>query len=310
MKRKKKIIWIIASALICSLIFSSMISCKGNGDISNNDIVLLGDPVNSIFKESLKSQTLDINKYQNSSAEPTKKISLGNNDLREVSYVQSEKSYRTDVNVYNAADESISCRFSAETGKLVQISAKNNSIKVPDNLLTEADYRAWVEQLLAVYGFKDISAYRYSVQTQVVVSAENSAYSDMTDSFYTDVKSNETIAMRIFTYTKYIGEYPTTDRIMFAISYLTDTIIIKFDENKLADYSKAAFDEKSVDEAVTAYINNSVDTEHYEVKAVNITDKTLTSIDGNVCMIVSVKVTLQWTNNTEPINTLLELLVY
>ena len=310
MKSNKKIIWIIASALICSLIFSSMISCKGNGDISNNDIVLLGDPVNSIFKESLKSQTLDINKYQNSSAEPTKKISLGNNDLREVSYVQSEKSYRTDVNVYNAADESISCRFSAETGKLVQISAKNNSIKVPDNLLTEADYRAWVEQLLAVYGFKDISAYRYSVQTQVVVSAENSAYSDMTDSFYTDVKSNETIAMRIFTYTKYIGEYPTTDRIMFAISYLTDTIIIKFDENKLADYSKAAFDEKSVDEAVTAYINNSVDTEHYEVKAVNITDKTLTSIDGNVCMIVSVKVTLQWTNNTEPINTLLELLVY
>ena len=310
MKSNKRIIWIIASALICSLIFSSMISCKGNGDISNNDIVLLGDPVNSIFKESLKSQTLDINKYQNSSAEPTKKISLGNNDLREVSYVQSEKSYRTDVNVYNAADESISCRFSAETGKLVQISAKNNSIKVPDNLLTEADYRAWVEQLLAVYGFKDISAYRYSVQTQVVVSGENSAYSDMTDSFYTDVKSNETIAMRIFTYTKYIGEYPTTDRIMFAISYLTDTIIIKFDENKLADYSKAAFDEKSVDEAVTAYINNSVDTERYEVKAVNISDKTLTSIDGNVCMIVSVKVTLQWTNNTEPINTLLELLVY
>lgn len=310
MKSNKRIIWIIASALICSLIFSSMISCKGNGDISNNDIVLLGDPVNSIFKESLKSQTLDINKYQNSSAEPTKKISLGNNDLREVSYVQSEKSYRTDVNVYNSADESISCRFSAETGKLVQISAKNNSIKVPDNLLTEADYRAWVEQLLAVYGFKDISAYRYSVQTQVVVSGENSAYSDMTDSFYTDVKSNETIAMRIFTYTKYIGEYPTTDRIMFAISYLTDTIIIKFDENKLADYSKAAFDEKSVDEAVTAYINNSVDTERYEVKAVNISDKTLTSIDGNVCMIVSVKVTLQWTNNTEPINTLLELLVY
>lgn len=309
MRKNKKIYVGFILVIMISLFTLSLASCN-NETATLQRVVMLGNFDGDIFHSSVESVDLVEKKYQDEDADKTKSIVLANGKHEDVLYVQSKKDELSDIAIYSSENENISCYYDSKSDLLIQICAENDTIPIPNHITTESEYRDWAEQLLTVYGVEDLSSYRYSCQTNVVVSNEKSAYQDQYMYFYTDVKSNERISQRHFTYTKYFGEYPTTDTIIISVFPLTGSVIIKFDDHNFADLTEVTFDESTIVATIHSYIANSINKEKYAFVSMNIIHKTLTCIETEVCLRVGVEIKLLPRNEKKPLTVLVPLIVY
>lgn len=309
MKKNKTIYLGLTLFIVIALLTMSFTSC--NNDISEfQRVIMLGQPDGDIFDSSIMSIDIVETEYQDEGADTTRNIVLANGDSEVVRYVQSKKSELTDIAIYSSDSKDISCYYDSKSDLLSQIYAKNNTILVPTNITTEADYRDWVENLLTIYGAHNLSSYRYSCQTNVIVSNEESTYQDQYTYFYTDIKTNERISKYVFTYTKYIDDYPTTDTVTVSISALTGSVIIKFDKGDFTDVADVTIDNSTIKTAIDSYIADSINTNKYEFVSTQITEKTLTRIESEVCVRVEVEISLLTKSDQVPLNVLVSLLVY
>lgn len=312
---KKKILTLVLGISICLIVFL-LGSCNENDPLNNtdNDLVsprnvkMLGIPDGNIFHKTVETYDLSDVQYQNVNADVEKNIVIAKGNTEKIMYQYSTKNDITDLAVYE--NSNISCYFDSKTDRMLQIFAKNNSINIPDSVKTEADYRAWIEQLLSSYDVGNLSDYNYSCQTSVIVSSENGVTQNQLAYFYTDVKSNERVSRRVFTYTRYISGYPTTDRIYISISPITGSVIIKFDERDFANYSFFSCDETQIISAVDSYIFSSINTELYEVSSSNIVNRSLVMIENEAGIMVDVELKLCAKEASEPFDMVVTLVVF
>ncbi|MBQ7909539.1 MAG: hypothetical protein IJ363_01940 [Clostridia bacterium] len=296
-------------ALVVFVSFSTLLFSSCNNTSSSLQVVMWGQADGTVFKSSVKSVENATNQYQDEEAQKEKNVTLVNGEIEKVYYVESHKKGQEELAVYSSKNGNITCSYDRETNKLIKLSAKNNAIIVPDNVKSEVDYKAWVEGVLALYGVEDLSDYRYSCKTAVVVSNENSTYKETHAYFYSDQKANERISSLEFSYTKYIEDYPTTDRI--EVSVLTSgSIIVKFDEHRFDDSVYISFDESDIHTAVESFVSSSINAGEYKYDTINITNKVLTHYDTEVCMQVYVEINMLNRGDHTPVTTMVTLLVF
>lgn len=293
-------------ALLLTVLFASC----GNSAFSAYHVVLLGSADGSVFKESIDNISFSSNKYHDAKADQTKRVSLINGRVEEVCYEQSIKDELRDYTVYSSENANLSCYYDASSDNLIQIYATNNEIVIPKEAELESSYRDWVESLLTFYGVEDLSVYAYSCQTSVVVSNENATYQETYAYFYSNEKANEKISCRVFTYTKYVADYPTTDRIEVSIFEETGSVIVKFDEHKFDEPVELSFDESAINTAVESFVTSSVNSEKYKFKSMSIKNQVLTHYDNEVCIKVTAEVELITKTERTPICMLVTLLVF
>lgn len=247
---------------------------------------MLGEQDTDVFLDTARTIEVSEKEYNNESADKTKKIPLLFGG-EEVIYKNSKKNELRNVDIYESENGMVSCRYNAETDQLTLISIDNSLLTIPDGNSTEDEYKSWVERLLKRYDVDNTSAYRYSCQTNTVVSNADSAYQEHYSYFYGNTKENESISSRTFDFTEYIGDYPTADRIHCNISI--NRTLIKFDENKFDDNVNIVIDENKIRETVNSFISESLNSEKYSVKSSDIIDENLTVIDNKVCLNVTVE---------------------
>ncbi len=205
-----------------------------------------------IFNEQVKNLVYLPSAYQDQNADATKTITMDNGRVEKLYYVESGKSDLQDYSLYSSANKQIKCKYDSRTGNLIQISADENTIAAPDDTTTEAEYRTWVEALLAAYGVQDLSGYQYACETLTRISTEDSLSTDSYPYFYMASKSNESIYTRNFTFAQYINNRETTDHIFVHISFASGFVLINFDQNQFANDIDATLDDATLHTVVDA----------------------------------------------------------
>ena len=287
----KKIIYSgLIFIIIVSLLILSVTSCN-NETYTFQQVMMWGTYDDGIFDSSVKCIDIIGKKYQDEDADKIKSIMLLNGNCEDVRYVESIKSDIKDYAIYSSENGNISCRYDSKSNLLTQISTENNIIPIPNNITNESDYRNWVKNLLTIYGVNNLSSYKYSCETSVAISNENSYYQYQYPYFYTDLAVNEKITKYIFTYTKYLNGYPTTDRISVYISIPNENVIIKFDEQDFIDIPKATIDDSTIITTINSYSMSSLNTDKYKLASMQIMNKTLTRFENKVCLKVDVEMT-------------------
>ncbi len=235
--------------------------------------------------------------YHDDDASTQKSIAIGHNGAMDVFYVESKRSDIRDQAIYQTADKNFECRYDSRTGKLLQLTAAQNLIAIPENLTTEAEYRAWVEQLLAIYEVGDLSGYQYTCETSVRVETENSVGNDRYSYFYTDLKTNESISYRYFTYTKYINNRPTTDRIYVSLS--RNRVHIKFDQHEFTNEIDTSLSDDQIKEILDSFLAESLDKDQYDLLSAKIKETTWRKINGEICVDLSIEMEMQKKETSE-----------
>lgn len=299
MRKKPKLYLSLILIIIVGLLILSLTSC-GNEAVDSLPRILVSSSDGDVFNTSVEYIDIVGKEYQDKNADNTKSIVV-NGTQENVFYEHSTKSQLTDMTVYQSKSKDITCYYDKNSDLPIQIVIQNGAIPIPDTDAVESDYRDWVEQVLATYGINDLSDYRYLCQTSVTVSNPESLYNDHYMYFYTDIKSNESINDRTFTYTKYCGDYPTTDRIYVNVSHFFQNVIIKFDRHQFTNDTEPPFNEEMITNAVRSYITNSVNTEKYKLDSMNIKNERLTVVDNQICMEIDVEITLLFKNSQESI---------
>ena len=285
---KKTIYSGLTFVIIVSLLTLLFTSCNGE-TYTFKRVIIMGTYDGGIFDSSTRIIDIIGDEYQDENKDKIKSIELLNGSCENIRYVKSIKSDIDDYAIYSSENGNISYRYDSKSNLLTQIHTTNNAIPIPTNITTESGYQRWVKKLLAAYDVNSLLGYKYSCETDVATSNENSHYKDQYPYFYTDLEFNEKIISYTFTYTKHLDGYPTTDRILVYINVPLESVIIKFDKRDFINIHRATVDDSTITTTINSYMINSVNTERYELTSMQIMHKTLTYFENEVCMEIDVE---------------------
>lgn len=184
----------------------------------------------------------------------------------------------------NTPNGELEAKFFTDSGELAWFSIPKTLTDAPETFRSESEFREWAESFLKKFGINDMSGYTINYKTDFVYSVPGKTSSRTVDSFYIpEPDSNVTVSFYVIMYTYAIDGVDTSDRYEFLFNTEKDGRITVFLPNASFDeYESCPLDMEKADKALDDYVKAYLNTTIYELDSYDVTQKTLTIINGEL----------------------------
>ena len=198
------------------------------------------------------------------------------------------------------------------TDLLISVSKKDlfdPFIKNPGNLVTEQDYRDWVETILTSIYHADLTDLRYSCETTISRSSEGGVGNYPYDYFTRATGPQEEVVRYSFCYTRWMCGYPTTDYVLVSTTPEGDIIFIILNHNNFVNIKAPEIDQTILEQTIDQAVKRLINTDRYSLDSYRIRDTKLFIKEGTPRLAVTVSLTIEDKNTHKTFNSLSELYV-
>ena len=249
--------------------------------------------------------------FTSAAALQTRQAVLGA-ESKTLSYAHSStlsmRDYASDVYTDAAGDDRVYV-FKANTNALLQIysGAGTPVIGNSEPLRTEQDFRNAAESALAGYSDANLADLQYACTTRLIRNTENGIEQYNANTFQTAAGPEERVSSYTFTYTKYVGGYPTTDRAMVMTDASGNIMLLQWNPNDFASVSSFALDPALLTQAIEDTLSATLDTKQYALTAYDTVGTILFIEDGKPQAAVSLEIQLKDRSSAEAVKVRLTL---
>lgn len=195
-------------------------------------------------------------------------------------------------NVYTSSDNAVTCWFDPETGKLRMISAEN-WLQAQDQKTMDADeYIEWIKLHVSEYYSENWSEYMVSCKTEILNTLTGTAEPEIKYDFYVPYETYETVNSYTFTFTKYLGDYATTDAIQAYIRPDNGLVVLEFSAHNFDNAEPVEPDLELIHASVYQFVTDSFSSSEYSYLMHSTQNQRFGYINGHLSMICTVKIAL------------------
>ncbi|MFR1519039.1 MAG: hypothetical protein ACLSVG_09790 [Clostridia bacterium] len=198
------------------------------------------------------------------------------------------------------------------TDLLISVSKKDlfdPFIKNPGNLVTEQDYRDWIETILTSIYHADLTDLKYSCYTSITKSTENWTSNLSYNYFIMEDNSQGEVSGYEFYYTRWMCGYPTTDYIQVLIDQEGNIFAINLNPNDFITITAPEIDQMILEQTIDQAVKRLINTDRYSLDSYRIRDTKLFIKEGTPRLAVTVSLTIEDKNKHKTFNSLSELYV-
>lgn len=281
---KKAVISVLLAVMVLGLFSCSEDMPLPDGETDSYYAVRVGATDGDYFKEDKNA----INKYRlfvDSNAEKNRQFEL-NSEVFELEYVNSDFSEFNERQYYRylASDEKLYVRFFEDSEKIAWLYAPNRLLDAPDTFQNEAEFREWTIQCLANMGITDLSKYKEYCSTEIRRGVITEGFtSERYEGFCFPKDSSEEVSRYFYFYVLELDGVATTDEYQFCYRPEEKSMsAIFFPNADFSEYESCPLDMKKADKALDDYVKAYFNTTIYELDSYDVTQKTLTIINGEL----------------------------
>lgn len=195
-----------------------------------------------------------------------------------------------EMNAYTTEDNKVTCWFTG-SDTLRLISAEGWFATEERSAATEEDYLNWIYQQVGSYYAENWEVYTKSCTTTILSTATGVPEQIERDGFVT-AGEQETVAAYVFTFTKYIGQYETSDMIQAYIRPDNGFVALGFSAHNFDDAQPVEINMGQLESAVKEFLRKSVDKSKYSYISHDLQQPTLSYVEGKFCCVCTVSLQL------------------
>lgn len=250
----------------------------------SNYRVYLVPEVASIFENDAKTTDFIGKPESVLLPEQTRNIAIDGIDFP-LSY---NESLSNEMYAYTSEDNRVNCWFDKHSGSIRLISVEN---WLPDQsaTLSEQEYLNWIYNQVAVHRSENWAEYKKSCTT-TVISLESGMPQQVQRDGFVLPGENETVFAYVFTFTKMMGEFETSDVIQAYIHPENGFAAVEFSAHRFDNTVAPSVDLSRMTGAIKRFIKLSLDTKKYTYIRHELGQPKFTYINHTLCMICTVSI--------------------
>ncbi len=196
-----------------------------------------------------------------------------------------------EMNAYTTEDHKVTCWYAgADTLRLI---SAESWFTIPERTAaTEDDYLNWIYQQVGSYYTENWEVYTKSCTTTVLSTASGVPEQIERDGFVT-AGQQETVAAYVFTFTKYLGQYETSDMIQAYIRPDNGFVALGFSAHNFDDAQPLEINMGQLETAVKDFLRKSIDKSKYSYISHELLQPTLSYVEGKLCCVCTVSLQLE-----------------
>jgi len=209
------------------------------------------------------------------------------------------ESASNDCYVYTDSGNVLTCGFSPYGGTLRMLAANGWLPPETASTMNEDDYLDWIKEQVSVYYTENWEQYRVSCTTEIRDSFYGKDSVHEEKGFSTPFDSYESVDAYTFTFTKYLGEYATTDVIRAYIRPETGYVSLEFSEHTFDNAPDVKIDQELIQASVFRYLSKAIIEGQYSCTQHTSVKPTLGYINGHLVYLCTIEIDVLTLNNID-----------
>ena len=213
--------------------------------------------------------------------------------------LQFEEDPSGDYYVYTGNAGKLTCHFASNGGMLRMLAAESWLAPEKAAAMSEDDYLNWIKEQVSVYYTEDWTQYTLSCTTQIRDSFYGKDSVHKENGFVTPVDSYESVDSYTFTFTKYLGEYTTTDLIRAHIRPQTGYTSLEFSPHDFDNSQAVKVDHELILASIFQFLSDSIGKSQYSYTKHSSKNPTLTYIKGHLTYLCTIQIDVTSLNEND-----------
>lgn len=294
--KKRLYIYIGVVLLMTALVIASAI-------YENAYKVYLLPEISSVFRESVATSTKFGTHGAAQDAERTKTVMVDGESVN-VSY---NEMLSNEMYAYTSEDNRVTCLFDKYDGNIRMLSVEG-WFPTAEEEPTEQAYLNWIYRQTAAYYEEDWSAYRFSCST-MVMSSTSGAPQQLQRDGYSEPSESETVSAYLFTFTKVIDGYETSDIIQAYIHPENGFAALEFSAHDFDSITLPKVDTARVSREIKSFLRASLNFKEHTYIRHELRQPKFAYIHNTLCLICSVSMEVTAENGTQVIDQQLAVII-